>query len=132
MLPAITTDIMPAQGSRTGAGLRKARDLLQSVKSRDGRILLFTDSAADADAFAAAKEIAALGMSLSVIGAGSVDGAPIPVARGGFMKDRAGNIIVAKLNENTLVQLAEAGGGMYRRIAPDESCLLYTSPSPRD
>ena len=121
MLPAIETGIMPAQGSRIGDGIRKAHDLLKSVKSKDGRILLFTDSAVDGDTFLAAEEVAAAGISLSVIGVGSAEGAPIPIPRGGFIKDLSGNIVVARLDESALGELAKVGGGKYRRITADES-----------
>ena len=121
MLPAIETGIMPAQGSRIGDGIRKAHDLLKSVKSKDGRILLFTDSAVDGDTFLAAEEVAAAGISLSVIGVGSAEGAPIPIPRGGFIKDLSGNIVVARLDESALGELAKVGGGKYRRITTDES-----------
>ena len=121
MLPAIETGIMPAQGSRIGDGIRKAHDLLKSVKSKDGRILLFTDSAVDGDTFLAAEEVAAAGIGLSVIGVGSAVGAPIPIPRGGFIKDLSGNIVVARLDESALGELAKVGGGKYRRITTDES-----------
>ena len=121
MLPAIETGIMPAQGSRIGDGIRKAHDLLKSVKSKDGRILLFTDSAVDGDTFLAAEEVAAAGIGLSVIGVGSAEGAPIPIPRGGFIKDLSGNIVVARLDESALGELAKVGGGKYRRITTDES-----------
>ncbi len=125
MLPALKIDIMPAQGSRTGLALKEAYDLLQSVKSKHGSILLFTDSAVDADAMSMAKEISAQGLSLSVIGAGSPEGAPIPHPKGGFIKDRDSNIVVAKVDENALRDLARAGGGEYRRISSDESDIDY-------
>jgi len=62
-----------------------------------------------------------LHLSLSVIGVGSAEGAPIPVPRGGFIKDLSGNIVVARLDESALGELAKVGGGEYRRITTDES-----------
>ena len=121
MLSALETNIMPAQGSRIGEGLRKAFELLQSVRSNDGRIVLFTDSPVDSDTRIVTEEIARSGLSLSVIGVGSVEGAPIPLPGGGFVKDRNGNIVVAKIDEAALRDLAELGGGEYRVIATDES-----------
>ena len=134
MLPALQTGIMPAQGSRTGDGIRKAHELLKSVKSKDGRILLFTDSAVDGDTFLAAEEVSEAGISLSVIGVGSVEGAPIPIPRGGFIKDLSGNIVVARLDESALGELAKVGGGKYRRITTDESDInsLLKLPVPTD
>jgi len=92
MLPALKVEIMPAQGSRTGLALNKALELLRSVKSKSGQILLFTDSAVDDSA-----------------------------RRAGFVKDRSGNIVVAKIDEASLKALATTGGGEYRLIASDES-----------
>ena len=121
MLPALRVEIMPAQGSRTGLALNKAFELLQSVKSKSGQILLFTDSAVDDTAIAAAEAIAEQGYSLSVIGVGSTTGAPIPNPRAGFLKDRNGNIVVAQIDEASLKSLATAGDGEYRLISTDES-----------
>ena len=121
VLPALKVEIMPSQGSRTGPALDKALDLLQSVKSKSGQILLFTDSAVDDSAMAAAGAIAQRGYSLSVIGVGSTTGAPIPNPRAGFLKDRRGNIVVARLDESSLQSLAAAGGGEYRLVSSDDS-----------
>lgn len=121
MLAALKVDIMPAQGSRTGLALNKARELLQAVKSRDGQILLFTDSPVDVVASAAAAELAQEGYTLSVIGVGTAEGAPIPNPRAGFVKDRQGNIVVARLDETALKSLASAGGGQYRLMTTDEA-----------
>ncbi|MEJ2200132.1 MAG: tetratricopeptide repeat protein, partial [Desulfuromonadaceae bacterium] len=51
---------------------------------------------------------------------GSSDGAPIPLADGGFFKDHEGNLVLPRLNETGLKQLAAAGGGSYRRIRIDD------------
>ncbi len=121
MLSALSVDVMPAQGSRTALALDQARELLQAVRSKRGQVLLFTDSPVDSAALTAASAIAAEGYSLSVIGVGTADGAPVPNARAGFLKDRSGNIVIASLDESSLQSLAAAGGGAYRSVAQDES-----------
>jgi len=125
MLPALKVEIMPAQGSRTGLALNKALELLKSVKSKSGQILLFTDSAVDDEALAAAAAISVDGFSLSVIGVGSATGAPIPNPRAGFVKDNNGNIVVAQIDEASLKSLATVGGGEYRLVSSDESDINY-------
>lgn len=125
MLAALRVDVMPAQGSRTSLALEKALELLHGVRSKNGQILLFTDSPIDSSALTAAATIAAEGFSLSVIGAGTADGAPIPNERAGFLKDRNGNIVVARLDEVALKSLADAGNGEYRLITTDESDIDY-------
>lgn len=121
MIAALHVDVMPAQGSRTSLALDKALELLDGVRSKDGQILLFTDSSVDSAALTSAATIAAKGYSLSVIGVGSEEGVPIPNKRAGFLKDRSGNIVVARLDEPALKSLAKAGGGDYRLIAANES-----------
>jgi Ca-activated chloride channel family protein len=67
------------------------------------------------------------------LGVGTVDGAPIAVPEGGFLKDEQGNIVVAKLNENELIKLAQAGNGIYHAITADDAdiqSLLSTTDKP--
>ena len=52
-----------------------------------------------------------------VMGVGSPEGAPIPVGRSGdFRRDKEGNVIVTKLNEQMCQEIAAAGNGVYIRI----------------
>jgi Ca-activated chloride channel family protein len=45
-----------------------------------------------------------------------VEGAPIKIAGGGFLKDRQGNIVIAKINQTELKQLAQSGGGTFQML----------------
>lgn len=123
MLPGLNTGIMPAQGSRTGPALLKAYELLEAVKSRSGSIVLLTDSSVNQDAIDIARQISETGITLSVIGVGTPAGAPIvrmQPARG-FLKDANGDVVVARLDEATLRELADIGGGSYSAITTDDS-----------
>ena len=71
------------------------------------------------DPIAAAKEAADLGIKVYTIGVGSAEGQPIPTADG-LMKDRDGNIVVTKLDEETLRKVASAGGGAYIHAGTEE------------
>lgn len=116
MLPSINTDIVPAQGSNTALALQKAIELLQGSGSTEGSIWLFTDSNIDQNAITVARQINTAGYRLSVMGLGSDQGAPIPKADGGFIKDKEGNIVVVRLNAGPLAELANAGGGIFTRV----------------
>ena len=50
---------------------------------------------------------------------GLEQGAPIPQkgASGQFMKDGQGNVVISKLDENTLQEVAKAGEGVYVRAS---------------
>lgn len=111
-LEALNTDIMPSPGSNTGVAIKKAVDLLHQAGLAQGHILLVTDGA---DAESAAEASRLLGdYRLSVLAMGTPEGAPIPIANGGFLKDNQGNIVVARLNATELSDLAAAGHGIYQ------------------
>lgn len=118
-LEALTTDIMPAQGSQGEAALNLAVRLLQQAGLPKGEILLITDGVEPDAALAAAKKLGSY--RLSVLGVGTPEGAPIALPKGGFLKDEQGAIVVPKLHPDALAALAGAGGGVYRTLAADDS-----------
>jgi len=123
-LSSLTTDLMPAQGSRASRAIAKAQVLLQQSGAVHGDVLLITDGVDNdvADRLhAAVKKLAAGGYRLSVLGVGTADGAPIPLAAGGFFKDGGGAIVLPKLDEPPLARLAADGRGIYRRLAANDS-----------
>ena len=68
---------------------------------------------------AAAKQAAELGIRVFTIGVGSPEGKPIPL-NGELIKDKDGNIVVTRLDENVLQQVAAAGNGLYVRAGNSE------------
>ena len=89
-----------------------------SLESEAGRaIVLITDGENhEDDAIAAAKQAHELGMQVFVIGIGKPEGAPIPKpGTNDYFKDRSGQVVVSKLNEEMCQQIAEAGSGVYVR-----------------
>jgi len=69
-------------------------------------------------AAAAAKRAAEKGIKVHVIGVGTDDGAPVPVLDPtgkvtGHKRDEAGNIVLTRLNEEPLREIASATGGIY-------------------
>ncbi|MCQ2153777.1 MAG: VWA domain-containing protein [Bacteroidales bacterium] len=112
-LSSISTESVPVQGTAIGdAVLTAARSFsAQSEKSR--AIIVITDGENhEDDVVDAARQAAGLGIKVYTIGVGSVQGQPIPV-NGELLKDRSGNIVVTRLDENTLQQIAREGGGAY-------------------
>lgn len=118
MLPALEFDIMPVQGSRLDSGLALAHELLVQGGANSGQVIVITDSTAGERDIAAAKALREVGFRVSVLGVGTPQGAPIPT-RDGLLKDQAGNIVIARLEEAALQALAGAGDGVYTRITVD-------------
>ena len=117
-LPALTTDLMPSQGSRADRALEKGADLLRQSGIGDGRILLVTDGVNFSRAENRARELKQAGIRVSVLGVGTDAGGPIP-GQGGFIKRRDGSIVITKLDEAGLRSIAARGGGSYSRLAAD-------------
>lgn len=118
-LSALTTEIMPSQGSNTTLALEKAVELLKQTGLQKGAILLVTDGINFDNTIDTVESLA--GYRLSILGVGTPEGAPIKDFQGGFVKDRQGNIVVPKLNSSTLSKLAKKGNGLYQTISSDDS-----------
>jgi Ca-activated chloride channel family protein len=119
LVNSLSTDIMPSRGSYPTAAIQKGQQLLEQAGAGFGEVLLITDGGSSAAAERAARNLRDAGFSLSVLGAGTKQGAPIPKLAGGFVTDRAGNIAVARLEERSLRELATAGGGRYATLSAD-------------
>jgi Ca-activated chloride channel family protein len=52
-------------------------------------------------------------IKIFTLGIGGREGAPIPLPDGGFKKDREGNIVLTKLDEESLQKIARETGGGY-------------------
>ncbi len=120
-ISALTTEIMPSQGSNTVAAIEKAVTLLKQTGLQKGEILLVTDGVG-VDFDKTIDVVKSLkGYHLSVLGVGTADGAPIKMAQGGFIKDAQGNIVVPKLDSSVLSRLTKKGNGRYQTISGDDS-----------
>lgn len=120
LVNSLSTDIMPSRGSYPLAAINKGKQLLEQAGVVLGEVLLITDGGTSPAAERAAKELQDFGYTLSVLGVGTTEGAPIPRAGGGFVTDRSGNIAVPRLEAAGLRQLAAAGGGRYAAMTADD------------
>ena len=123
LVNSLGTDIMPSRGSYPVAAINKGRRLLDQAGVGYGEVLLITDGGTSPAAEKAAEDLAKAGYTLSVMGVGTRQGAPIPVAGGGFVTDRAGNIAVPKLETRELQSLAAAGHGRFTILSADDRDL---------
>lgn len=123
LVNSLTTDIMPSRGSYPEVGIRKGQALLEQAGVGVGEVLLIADGGASPAAGKAARDLRDAGYTLSVMGVGTREGAPIPRLAGGFVTDNRGKIAVARLEERGLRDLAGAGGGRFAVLSPDDGDL---------
>ncbi len=121
-LKALSPDIMPIADNssgitQTGAAIKKATALLKQAgpaRFSDGHILLVTD-AVHRQHQRDFQQALDQGYSISILGVGTEEGAPVRLSDGGLLKDAAGAIVIAKLDQTNLRRLAGLSGGRYAR-----------------
>lgn len=111
----LSPDLVAVQGTDLAEALSLAT-LSFSDREHTGRaMILITDGEAhDEGAVEAARRAAEQGIHIFVIGIGTPEGAPVRVG-GEFIHDESGEMVVTKLNEKLLQEVAEAGKGGYIR-----------------
>ena len=123
LVSSLSSDIMPSRGSYPEAGIVRAAQLLRQAAASRGEILLVSDSGVSPAAVELARELRGEGMILHVMAVGTAQGGPIPQASGGFLSDGRGQVVVNRVNQGALQRLAEAGGGRFAVLTPDDRDL---------
>ena len=119
-LNSISTESIPIQGTAIGDAISTAVRGFSAQSEHSRAIIVITDGENhEDDAVAAAKQAAEAGIKVYTIGVGSADGQPIPM-NGELLKDKDGNIVVTRLDEEALRKVASAGGGAYVHAGNDE------------
>lgn len=119
-LNSISTSSIPIQGTAIGDAIHTAVKSFSAQSEHSRAVIVITDGENhEDDAVAAAKEAAEAGAKVYTIGVGSADGQPIPLD-GNLLKDKEGNIVVSRLDEEGLRQISRAGGGAYVHAGNDE------------
>ena len=120
-LSSISTASVPKQGTALGTAIITGLRSFSSTTENSKALILITDGENHEDDAAAAAQVAKeSGVRIFCIGIGSEMGKPIPMPDGNLLKDEEGNIVVTKLDEATLVEIARIGNGSYVRAGNSE------------
>lgn len=121
-IDVIDTKLIETQGTSIAESLEKAFSAFenQDETKRSRSIILISDGEDNEEgALDATKEIAKEGVVVNTIGLGQTEGTPIPIfdkyGRSEYKKDGNGNIVLTKLNEVLLKEIAKEGNGVYIR-----------------
>ncbi|BFM16435.1 hypothetical protein R50073_26180 [Maricurvus nonylphenolicus] len=128
LLPALSPDIMPLQGSNTEMAVELGLQLLADAGLQRGELLLITDGV-EQPAVKSISNTLTSAYRLSVLGVGTDAGAPIPIRQGGFAK-QDGAIVVAKLVSRNLKSLAQDNGGIFRLLSATDTDLSALTAQP--
>lgn len=119
---------VPEQGTAVADALLQSNAAFEEGSQRFKTIILVTDGEThDEDAVPTAQQLAKKGVMINTVGLGSVTGSTIMDTTGVPKKDEDGNVVLSKLNEQLLQQIAEATNGAYVHldaVAPTMTALL--------
>ena len=119
-LNTISTESVPVQGTAIGEAINTALRSFSAQSEKSRAIIVITDGENhEDDPIEAAKLAAEAGIRVYAIGVGSPEGKPIPM-NGELLKDKEGNIVVTRLDEKVLQDVAAEGNGVYVRAGNSE------------
>jgi Ca-activated chloride channel family protein len=115
-LSSASPDMIPTQGTVIGDALKMCYAAFNTKEKKYKSILLISDGEDhDENAVKIARELAGEGIMVNTVGIGSVDGTTITdAATGEAKKDAAGELVITKLNEAMLKNIAVEGNGLYQ------------------
>ncbi|MBC2696597.1 MAG: VWA domain-containing protein [Desulfobacteraceae bacterium] len=115
-LGSVSVDTLPVPGTDMGIGIKTALNAFDFKSAIDKVIVMITDGE-DNEGRGLQQTDNAIDKSVKIFvyGIGEPSGAPIPDETGGFKKDKKGNLILSKLNEKDLREIAKATDGRYVR-----------------
>jgi len=126
---AATPGSIPSQGTSISEAMEKSKLAFEEGSERFKSVVLITDGEThDENAMEEAQEAAALGIMINTVGLGSPEGTTILDSAGAEKKDEAGNVVVSKLNDAILKEIATISKGTYVHLqATDDAVAAITS-----
>ena len=117
-LQNMNTDMLSSQGTAISEAIELAKTYFDD-EEQTNRVLIIISDGEDHDGSAAsvAEEANQEGIRIFTIGVGDLKGGPIPIKRNGvvesYKKDKEGETVITKLNEETLQNIASGANGAY-------------------
>jgi len=120
-LDSLSPDFMPVGGTNLFEALSTSISAFNPESYSEKAVILITDGESTVgDTVKAAQKAKDSDIKIFSIGIGAKDGAPVVKKDGSFSKDHAGDIILSKLDDKTLKNIARITGGIYvKSVAGD-------------
>jgi Ca-activated chloride channel family protein len=121
-LQALEPGLIPTAGTDLGAAIETGLSAFDPKAETDKVMLLITDGEDnEGRGLEAARKAAGKGVKIFVFGVGDAAGGPVPGGGpGGFKKDEQGKMVLSRMDEESLRQIAAETGGTYvRSVAGD-------------
>lgn len=120
-ISAVDVDVVPTPGTMIPTAIELALKSFSSDLPTKKAIIIVSDGEnTEGDIISAVEKATSAGVTVLTVGMGTPEGGPIPLynasgVRVDYKRDRAGSIVLTKLDESTLQQISAATKGSYRR-----------------
>ncbi|MGB2866814.1 MAG: tetratricopeptide repeat protein [Bacteroidota bacterium] len=120
-ISSVDVDAVPTPGTTIASAIEVALKSFSTDLPTQKAIIVVSDGEnTEGDVMSAIDEARKASVRVYTIGMGTLEGAPIPIynesgARVDYKRDRAGSIVLTKLDETMLQQIAVGAQGTYRR-----------------
>ena len=118
-LQSMNTDMMSSQGTAIDEAIALATTYYNDEEQTNRVLIIISDGEdhSDGKAIKEVENATDKGIKIYTVGVGKEKGAPIPIKVNGIVerlkKDRAGEVVITKLNAPVLKDIAEEGNGLY-------------------
>lgn len=118
-------DAIPQQGTVISDALNMSARVFDAADRKFKSVILISDGdMMTVDAVTTANDLAVQGVMINTIGIGSANGATITDPLTGENKrDNAGNVVISKLNEDVLKEIAGKTNGVYVKLESSDEAL---------
>lgn len=115
-MSAASTDAVPTQGTVLGDALKMSFAAFNAKEKKYKAVVLISDGEDhDEGALSVAGQMADEGIMINTVGIGSKDGSTImDEYTNEVKKDKEGNVVITRINEKELMDIAEKGNGIYQ------------------
>ncbi len=130
-LQSMNTDMLTSQGTAINEAIDLATTYYNDAEQTNRVLFIISDGEdhSEGSTMEAVEKAVEEGIRVFTIGVGKTKGAPIPIKRNGVVeslkKDAQGEVVITKLNEEILIDIADDGNGEYiNGINTDEAVEL--------
>ncbi|MCL6274107.1 VWA domain-containing protein [Muricauda sp. 2012CJ35-5] len=130
-LQSMNTNMLSSQGTAINAAIDLASTYYNDAEQTNRVLFIVSDGEdhSESSTIEAVDKAIQNGIRIYTIGVGKPKGAPIPLKRNGIVeglkKDNQGEVVITKLNEAVLAEIAEEGNGQYIDGSNTENAVEY-------
>ena len=127
----MNTDMLSSQGTAINSAIDLASTYYNDAEQTNRVLFIVSDGEdhSEGNTIEALEKAVGQGIKIYTIGVGKTKGAPIPIKRNGVVeslkKNQEGEVVISRLNEPVLSQIAQAGQGNYINGSNTEDAVNY-------